>query len=193
MGERGGGQTGGEGGEDTARLRDPAPAAAWMRRKGRGLFVLERWKRRARRCPSQAPGVRSPPPVLPPALSLGRRGPCVPRAKVGVCSLLPSKGRPRESHGCWVRGRGSGFLGLWLSLRLSLSRTPPTPRLYPPPRCPPLARMSFHGELPGHRGIRTQRRRAEGLPSPQPGLSPPRPPSPLPLPWSTLRSAGPVP
>lgn len=72
-----------------------------------------------------------------------------------------------------------------LSLRLSLSLTPPTPRLHPAPRCPPLARKCFRGELPGHRAIRTQRRRAWGLSSPQPGLPPPRPPSPRRLPRSS--------
>lgn len=157
-----------------------------MRREGRGLFV---WRVGG----AARVGVRPPPPGRPPPPPLGPRGPSVreQRARAGVCGLLPSRGRPREPPLDWARGEG---LSSWLSLRLSgspLSLTP-QPGISAPlllRRCPPLARMRFHGEKPGRGTIGRQRSWAGACPPHNPA-SPPRLPAGV-HPQTSRQSPGP--
>lgn len=128
--------------------RDPAPAAACVRREGRGLFVSARPGRRARSSPGRSPGVRSPRAGLPLPRPRGVGG---SRAPVGAGwdrSLRrppPLPARPREPRG--RRGRGLGV------------RTPGAPAILVSPRVSPRV-VPFPGPAAPRRAFPWRGRRA---------------------------------
>lgn len=138
--------------------RDPAPATAYVRREGRGLFVSARRGRRARPSPGWFPG-RAPGPRFLRLGTSGVSGVSGPRRDgLGPGSALPSPAGPlaSASGAPWTLGAGRGVWvpgspALRVSRGVSACLCPPHARSLPPPRGPPLAGARFHGEGPGRR------------------------------------------